>query len=122
MGYRNSVAYVQRMMDTILRDLRGFACTYMDDIVIFSATFQDHLKHLRQLFTKLTEHCIHLSAKKSFLSYPTVQLLGQKVNALGLATDTEKLAAISRLTFPRSLHLPRETTTGDRRWLAGDGN
>jgi hypothetical protein len=97
MGYRNSVAYVQRIMDTILREFRAFARTYVDDIVIFSRTFLDHLAHLRAVFTKLSAHNIHLSAKKSFLSYPSVQLLGQQVDTLGLATDHEKLLAISKL-------------------------
>ncbi|RDL33672.1 uncharacterized protein BP5553_08040 [Venustampulla echinocandica] len=103
MGYRNSVAYVQRVMDTLLRQSRSFARTYIDDIVIFSRTFKDHLQHLRAVFTKLAAHSIHLSAKKSFLAYPSVQLLGQRVDALGLATDQEKLRAISHLCFPRSL-------------------
>lgn len=94
---------MQCIIDTILRDFRKFARTYVDDIVIFSRTFDDHIAHLRAVFSKLAAHAIHLSAKKSFLSYPSVQLLGQRVDALGLATDHEKLLAISRLCFLRSL-------------------
>ena len=46
---------------------------------------------------------IHLSPRKSFLGYPSVHLLGQKVDALGLATAEEKLTAISNLAFPKTL-------------------
>ncbi len=103
MGYRNSPAYVQRMIDRILRPFRHFCRAYVDDIVIFSSTLKEHLEHLRLVFSALSKMNIHLSPRKSFLGYPSVQLLGQKVDALGLATAEEKLAAISNLSFPRTL-------------------
>lgn len=103
MGFRNSPAYVQRIIDTILRDERYFARAYIDDIVIFSHTFQDHLNHLKAVFQKLKDHFIHLSPKKCFLSYPSVALLGQRVDALGLSSATDKLDAIKNLQFPYTL-------------------
>ena len=103
MGFRNSPAYVQRMIDGILRPFRDFCRAYVDDIVIFSASLEEHTAQLHQVFTKLDEFNIHISPRKSFLGYPSVHLLGQKVDALGLATNEEKLAAIANLTFPRTL-------------------
>ncbi|KAI0992683.1 hypothetical protein K3495_g15502, partial [Podosphaera aphanis] len=103
MGCRNSVAYVQRTIDTVLREERKFARAYIDDIVIFSKTFRDHALHLRAVFSKLKKHFIHLSPKKCFINYPSVDLLGQRVDALGLSSDKEKLAAIANLQFPRTL-------------------
>lgn len=44
-----------------------------------------------------------LSPKKSFLGYPSVTLLGQEVDSLGMTTSAEKIAAISSLRFPHSL-------------------
>ncbi|KAI1005182.1 hypothetical protein K3495_g3037 [Podosphaera aphanis] len=87
MGYRNSPAYVQRIMDTLLRKHRKFARTYIDDIVIFSKTFEEHIHHLQVVFSKLLEHNIHLSPRKWFLAYPSVDLLGQRVDALGLSSS-----------------------------------
>ena len=46
---------------------------------------------------------ISLSARKSYLGYPSVKLLGQCVNALGLATSEEKLVAIANLEFLKTL-------------------
>jgi len=116
MGYRNSVQYVQRNIDTILREHRSYARAYIDDIVIFSRTFEEHIQHLKRVFAALQKHRIHLSAKKSFLVFPSVQLLGQKVDALGLASDADKLAAIAKLDFPKSLkHL--EYYLGLTSWL-----
>ncbi|KAI0992618.1 hypothetical protein K3495_g15567, partial [Podosphaera aphanis] len=92
-----------RTIDTILREERKFARAYIDDIVIFSKTFRDHALHLRAVFSKLEKHFIHLSPKKCFINYPSVDLLGQRVDALGLSSDKEKLAAIANLQFPRTL-------------------
>ena len=103
MGYRNSPAYVQRMIDRILRPFRHFCRAYVDDIVIFSSSEEEHFQHLRQIFAALDEVNITLSPRKSFLNYPSVRLLGQKVDALGLATSEEKLAAITNLAFPKTL-------------------
>ena len=103
MGYRNSPAYVQRMIDKILRSFRKFCRAYVDDIVIFSKSLPEHIEHLTQVFQALTAMNIHLSPKKSFLGYPSVHLLGQKVDALGLATAEEKLTAISSLAFSKTL-------------------
>ena len=103
MGFRNSPVYVQRMIDRILRPFRKFCRAYVDDIVIFSSSLDEHLKHLKLVFGALERMNIHLSPKKSFLGYPSVHLLGQKVDALGLATAEDKLAAITSLAFPQTL-------------------
>ena len=103
MGYRNSPSHAQRSIDRILRHHRQYSRAYIDDIVIYSKTLNDHLTHLNAVFETLLEYDICLSAKKSFLAYPSVQLLGQRVDAFGLATDEEKLKAISQLAFPKSL-------------------
>ena len=50
MGFRNSPAYVQRMIDRILRPFRHFCRAYVDDIVIFSSSLEEHVKHLTQVF------------------------------------------------------------------------
>ncbi|KAI0997352.1 hypothetical protein K3495_g10831 [Podosphaera aphanis] len=116
MGFRNSVAYVQRMIDNILRDHREYCRVYIDDIVIFSQTAEDHAKHLRAVFAKLNAHNITLSPHKSFIGYPSIKLLGQKVDALGLATADDKIAAISNFKFPNTL-AKLETYLGLTGWL-----
>jgi hypothetical protein len=53
MGYKNSSSYVQRQTDLMLKNLRDFVRAYMNDIVIFSKTLDDHLLHLREVFQRL---------------------------------------------------------------------
>ena len=103
MGYRNSPSYVQRQIDRLLRSCRSFARAYIDDVVIFSRTEDEHLHHLEQIFKIFKQHNISIKPTKTFIAYPSVRLLGQKVNSLGLATDEDKLRAISSLKFPVTL-------------------
>ena len=103
MGCLNSVAYVQRRIDEVLRPIKEFAKAYIDDIVAGSKELSEHVTNLRKLFTLLREHNISLSPTKTFLGYPSVSLLGQKVDSLGLSTSEEKLAAIRLLKYPITL-------------------
>lgn len=103
MGYRNTPSYAQRTIDRILRKHRKYARAYIDDIIIFSKSLDQHIKDLDAVFTELLAYNICLSPKKSFLAYQSVQLLRQRVDAFGLASDTEKLAAIAKLAFPQTL-------------------
>ena len=102
-SYKGSPPYIQRQTDKILRPLRDFARAYVDDIITFSQTLSQHLNHLRQLFTLFRERRIYLNPKKTFLGYPSIILLGQRIDSLKLSTSEEKLATISALRFPRIL-------------------
>lgn len=103
MGCMNSIAYVQRRIDIILRAIKDFAQAYIDDIVVGSDSFQKHLYHLRKLFQILVEYNISISPSKTFLGYPNVNLLGRHVDSLGMATAEDKLKAISKLNYPTTL-------------------
>ena len=103
MGYKGSIAYVQREIDRVLRPLREFARAYVDDVVIASKTLPEHIEHLHRVFQLFVEKRISVKPSKSYVGYPSVNLLGQRVDSLGLSTAKEKLAAISKLRFPRTL-------------------
>jgi hypothetical protein len=95
-------AYIQRMINRILQRQRAYARAYIDNIVIFSNTLEEHLKHLHNVFITLKRMRICLSSEKSFLTYSSVQLLEQWVDALELAIE-DKLVAIAGLCFSISL-------------------
>ena len=103
MNYRNSSAYVQRMIDRILRSFRYFCRVYIDDIVIFFTSLEKHLKHLNLVFQVLSDMNIHLTSAKAFLEYPSVQLLDQHVDILRLTISENKLTVIRNLEFSRIL-------------------
>lgn len=116
MGYMNSAAYVQRQLDNKLRDLHEFVRAYIDDIIIFSDTLDDHLDHLDRLFSRLKELNIHLAPTKAYIGFPSVVMLGIRVDSLGLTTPEEKLKAISNLKFPYTLK-QLETYLGFTGWM-----
>ena len=102
MGFKNSPPYVQRQIERILRK-QGcwkFARAFVDDVVIFSKSLEEHLEHLDCVFAAFDEMNLTLSGKKCFLGFPSIELLGQHVNRLGVSTSQQKLEAIAKLKFP----------------------
>ena len=93
MGFKGSPPYVQRQMDLMLQPLQDFVKAYINDMIIFSMTLEEHIQHVCQ------QKRISLSPEKSFLAYPSVVLLGQRVDSLGFSTTDEKIKAITSLTF-----------------------
>ena len=79
------------------------AQAYIDDIVSGARSFAEHVANLRQLFTLLVTYNVSISSKKTFLGYLSVNLLGRKVDSLGLATSEDKLVAIRNLSYPITL-------------------
>ena len=62
-GLRNAPATFQRLMDKVLLGLEDFTCVYLDNILIFSNSWSDHLRHLHQVFDRLQS--AGLTLKKS---------------------------------------------------------
>jgi hypothetical protein len=102
MSYKNSSSYVQRQIDRLFRGL-FFVKAFIDDIIIYSRTMNEHVDHLNQIFTILINNEIFINLKKAFLKYSSIQLLDQKVNSLNLTIDEEKLKTIFKLKFSRTL-------------------
>jgi hypothetical protein len=102
-GFNNSPAHMQRFMNGRLRHLRSHVRCYIDDIVVHSRTFEDHMRHLKGVFEVLREAGLYLSPKKCHLAYHSVTLLGRMVNSLGLSTIRERAEAIQSLSFPATL-------------------
>ena len=103
-------------MDGFLRFYRYFARYYIDDIVIFSKSAEKHFEHLRTIFQLFSQLKITLKSKKSFLGYPFVTLLGQKVDDFGLTITEERVAAIKEMRFSETLKT-LETYIGMANWL-----
>ncbi len=103
-GYRNGPSVFQRVMQNVLAPfLWIFALVYIDDIVIFSKTFEDHLKHIDQVLKAIISSGITLSLPKCHFAYQSLLLLGQKVSRLGMSTHKEKVEAICELDAPQNV-------------------
>ena len=82
-GLAQAPAYFQELMTGILKDF-PFAIAYLDDIIIFSKTPQEHLSHICMVFKKLKS--ANLSMKKSKCSFfsKEIQYLGHILSATGI--------------------------------------
>ena len=74
-GFRNTPNYCQRQMDNRLRDM-PWAKAYVDDVVNASSSFEEHLLHLRKLFTFFRKLGLSAKPSKVFLGYPSTVVLG----------------------------------------------
>ena len=83
-GLVGAPATFQRLMNEILSPVREFAIAYMDDICIFSASWTEHLKHLRKIFQLLEDAGLTVNLKKCRLGRTSVTYLGHTVGAAGI--------------------------------------
>ena len=92
-------AYFQELMTGILKDF-PFAIAYLDDIIIFSKTLQEHLSHIHMVFEKLKS--AYLSMKKSKCNFfsKEIQYLGHILNATGIQPLPSKTHAIQHMNPP----------------------
>lgn len=102
MGFRNSPAYTQRYMNRLLKK-HPYCRAFIDDIVIYSDTKEDHIEHLSTIFSLFKSKNLSIALNKSFIGYLSVELLDFRVNGLGLTTTTERVAAFRDLAFPSTL-------------------
>ena len=101
MNYKNSFSYVQKKIDFLLRIVRRFVKTYVDNIVVFNRTLKKHQIHLHNIFDILNSYEIRLTSKKSYLKYFTIALLKQKIDVFEFIIIVDKLIAIVNLKFSR---------------------
>jgi hypothetical protein len=75
---------------------------YIDNIVVYSKDWEDHLVHVDQVLSSIAKAGITLSPPKCFVGYSSILLLGQKVSRLELSTHKEKVCAVTELAQPLS--------------------
>ena len=104
-GLRNGPSIFQRVTQTVLAPyLWLFTLVYIDDIIVYSLTFKDHVLHINLVLHAVRKHRLTLSPPKCFLGYRALLLLGQKVSRLGMSTHKEKIEAIRDLEEPKNVH------------------
>ena len=103
-GLTNAPATFQRLMERVLAGLQWRIClVYIDDIIIFSATVDDHLQQLDEVFGRLKAAGLKLKPKKCHLFQQKVQYLGHIVSEEGIATDPEKTESIRKWHRPSNV-------------------
>jgi hypothetical protein len=103
MGFRNSPAYAQRFMDQLLKEHKTYCRAFIDDIIIYSDSFDEHLYHLETIFKLFQDKNIAISPSKSCVGYPSIELLGFYVDAFGMANTDYRIQGFKDISFPNTL-------------------
>ena len=99
-GLCNGLATFQRLMESTLAGLHWSVCLiYLDDIVVFSHTFEEHLKQPREVFQWFLEAELKLKLSKYHISQPSVSYLGH-VSQDGIGPDPTKVECLKTWPVP----------------------
>src|SRR5271163_354830 len=100
-GMCNAPATFQRMMNMIFKDLIGkYVTVYIDDIQLYTRTFNDHLYYLEEIFVRLRKHGLYLKVKKCTLATHEMKYLGFIIAKEGLKADPSKIEAMTTYERP----------------------
>lgn len=104
MGLANAPSQFQRLMDMVMAGLIWQAClVYLDDIIVFAPTFQQHLERLNAVFERLEGAGLKLKPSKCQLFARQVNFLGHVVSGSGIQADPEKTRVVANWPRPRNL-------------------
>src|SRR3954470_19348182 len=85
-GLCNAPSTFQRLMNYFLQKFLGkFVAVYLDDIIIYSTTFEQHINHIHQVFEALRNATLKIKLKKCYFCFPNITFLGHIVGGLGIA-------------------------------------
>ena len=113
-GLSNAPAQFQRYMEDCLKGIRDEICTpYLDDIIVYSKTFEEHVENLRTVLRRPRKHGIKLKPSKCHLFQREVRYLGRIISQNGHRIDPEGTKAVT------SLRESRPKTVGEVRILTG---
>ncbi|CAK8672603.1 unnamed protein product [Clavelina lepadiformis] len=103
-GLANAPATFQHLMRIVLDGVEwNGALAYLDDIIIYARTFQDHLRNLDDVLSRLVAGGLKLKPSKCNLFKEEVRFLGHVVSKSGVSCDPEKISAVSNWPVPSSI-------------------
>jgi hypothetical protein len=100
-GLTNSPQVWQRLIEIVLAGLLWAICiVYLDDVIVFSENFAQHLARLREIFKRMREHNIKLKPSKCLFFKKEVKYLGHIITEDGVAPDPAKTEAVRNYPVP----------------------
>lgn len=103
-GLKTSPAIFQRIMSNIIRkhNLSGFTVSYIDDILVFSKTFLEHIEHLKKLFQAIKNEGFRLKFMKCKLAEDSVKYLGHIIQNNAVRPMKDNLISIKNFPVPKT--------------------
>ena len=103
-GLTNAPAYFMNMMNKVFMDeLDKFMVVFIDDILVYSPTTEEHEHHLRTILEKLAQHQLYAKFSKCEFWLQEVAFLGHVLSAEGVVVDPAKIEAVKEWDQPRNV-------------------
>ena len=103
-GLTNAPATFQRTMDLIFREEIGdFIQVYLDDIIIYSQTWEEHIEHIEEVFQKLHEAGLKLGRDKCDFAKEEIEFLGHVITQEGIKADPKKIQVAKDWETPQTV-------------------
>ena len=104
-GLTSAPATFQRFMDVVVAGLKwNSVLVYLDDICVFSNSFEEHVSHVREVFNRIQQAGMKLKPSKCYLFQDQIKYLGHVVTSTGIQPDPDKIKAIANLEPPGNIH------------------
>lgn len=101
MGLKNSPSTFQRVMDNILQGLQNVICiVYLDDILVFSTSLQEHITNLKIIFQRLRDSNFKIQMNKTEFLKRETPYLGHIICPDGIRPNPDKISAITKFPVP----------------------
>ena len=101
-GLSGAPAMFQRLMDSVLRGTEKFTGVYLDDVVISSNNWTNHLYHITEVLRRLQEAGLTIKLKKCTFGAQECTYLGHRIGREGVRPEISKVAAIRAMARPRT--------------------
>ena len=103
-GLCGAPATFERLVERVLSGLTWKICmVYLDDIIVFSKSFEEHLQNLREVCSRLKTANLKLHPSKCSLFQKEVEFLGHKISEKGVSTDDRKIEAVKNWPTPKNV-------------------
>ncbi len=101
-GLHNEAVTFQRTINHVLRGCQKFARSYLDDVVVYSHSWSEHLQHLQEVFERLQQAALTVKLKKCWFGQDHTHYLGHVICGGEVQPDTEKVQAVRDYPEPRT--------------------
>ncbi|KAK3542189.1 hypothetical protein QTP86_016990, partial [Hemibagrus guttatus] len=103
-GLTNAPAVFQALINGVFQDLLGkWVIAYIDDILVYSASLEEHVLHVREVLSRLQQHHLYVKLEKCEFHRSTVTFLGYVVSRRGVEMDEVKVRAVTDWSAPTTV-------------------